>query len=67
MHHGGPYPASTDNRFGAVGIDAIDRFLRPVCFQNFPDDHLPEILKDKNPFKIARRINGEMSFAEIIR
>jgi NADP-dependent aldehyde dehydrogenase len=67
MHHGGPYPASTDCRFGAVGIDAIDRFLRPICFQNFPDDLLPDILKDKNPCKIARRINGKMSFAEIIR
>jgi alpha-ketoglutaric semialdehyde dehydrogenase len=35
MHHGGPYPASTDSRFTAVGTAAIQRWLRPVCFQNF--------------------------------
>jgi alpha-ketoglutaric semialdehyde dehydrogenase len=67
MHHGGPYPASTDNRFGAVGIDAIERFLRPLCFQNFPDSLLPDLLKDKNPLNVLRRINGKLSFAEIIR
>ncbi len=38
MHHGGPYPASTDARFTAVGTDAIYRWLRPISFQNFPDD-----------------------------
>ena len=54
-------------RFGAVGPDAAQRFLRPVCFQNFPDVLLPDALKDKNPLKILRRINGELSFAEIIR
>jgi alpha-ketoglutaric semialdehyde dehydrogenase len=66
MHHGGPYPASTDNRFGAVGVDSIERFLRPLCFQNFPDSLLPDALKDKNPLNILRRINGKLSFAEII-
>jgi alpha-ketoglutaric semialdehyde dehydrogenase len=35
MQHGGPYPASTDSRFTAVGTAAIRRWLRPVCFQNF--------------------------------
>jgi 2,5-dioxopentanoate dehydrogenase len=35
MHHGGPFPATTDSRFTAVGKDAIWRFLRPISFQNF--------------------------------
>lgn len=35
MHHGGPFPATTDSRFTAVGRDAIWRFLRPVTLQNF--------------------------------
>ncbi len=67
MHHGGPYPASSDSRFGAVGVDSIERFLRPLCFQNFPDALLPDLLKDKNPLNVLRRVNGELSFAEIIR
>jgi NADP-dependent aldehyde dehydrogenase len=45
MHHGGPYPATTDARFTAVGIDAIKRWLRPVAFQNFPLELLPVELK----------------------
>jgi NADP-dependent aldehyde dehydrogenase len=67
MQHGGPFPASTDLRFGAVGADSIQRFLRPICYQNFPDSFLPEILKDANPLNANRRINGYFSFAEIIR
>ena len=45
MVHGGPYPATTDSRSTSVGITAIYRFTRPVCFQNFPDALLPEELK----------------------
>ncbi len=41
MHHGGPYPATTDSRFSSVGETAIQRFLRPVCYQNFFDELLP--------------------------
>jgi NADP-dependent aldehyde dehydrogenase len=40
MHHGGPWPASTDSRFTSVGTAAIRRWLRPVCFQNFPPGSL---------------------------
>ncbi len=58
MHHGGPYPAASDSRFSAVGIDAIQRFVRPVAFQDFPDDLLPEPLKNKNPLSILRRVNA---------
>ena len=46
MTHGGPYPASTDVRFTAVGHHAIRRWLRPVTYQNFPEDLLPDDLKD---------------------
>ncbi|MEN9401145.1 MAG: hypothetical protein RL632_2248 [Bacteroidota bacterium] len=58
MHHGGPYPAASDSRFSAVGIDSIQRFVRPVTFQNFPDHLLPEPLKNKNPLAILRRVNA---------
>lgn len=58
MLHGGPYPASTDSRFTAVGVDAIKRWLRPFSYQNWPPNLLPEALKDSNPLKITRRING---------
>ncbi|HOZ68175.1 MAG TPA: aldehyde dehydrogenase (NADP(+)) [Chitinophagaceae bacterium] len=56
MQHGGPFPASTDSRFGSVGADAIKRFARPLSFQNWPDELLPEELKEANPLGIARAI-----------
>lgn len=56
MQHGGPFPASTDSRFGSVGADAIKRFARPLSFQNWPDELLPEELKEGNPLGIARAI-----------
>ena len=46
MHHGGPYPATTDSRFTSVGATAIKRFLRPVCYQNFNKNLLPLELLD---------------------
>jgi NADP-dependent aldehyde dehydrogenase len=45
MTHGGPYPASTDSRFTAVGNQAIKRWVRPFSFQDFPEELLPEFLK----------------------
>lgn len=59
QNHGGPYPATTDSRFTAVGTDAIKRFVRPVAFQNFPDALLPDELKNSNPLKIWRLFDGE--------
>ena len=58
MMHGGPYPATTDSRFTAVGIHSIKRFLRPVAYQNAPQTLLPAPLKNENPNKIVRLING---------
>jgi 2,5-dioxopentanoate dehydrogenase len=61
MHHGGPYPASTDSRFTAVGIDSISRFSRPIVFQNCPQELLPHGLKNVNSLNISRKINGKWS------
>lgn len=59
MHHGGPYPATTDARFTSVGTAAIYRFARPVCYQNFPEALLPLELQDANPRQIWRTIDGQ--------
>jgi NADP-dependent aldehyde dehydrogenase len=59
MVHGGPYPATSDPRFTSVGGLAIDRFARPVCFQNFPQSLLPEELQDANPLGIRRLRDGK--------
>ncbi|MGG7651221.1 aldehyde dehydrogenase (NADP(+)) [Pseudomonas sp. ES4] len=61
MVHGGPYPATSDARGTSVGTLAIDRFLRPVCFQNYPDSLLPEALKNGNPLRIQRLVDGQPS------
>ncbi len=61
MHHGGPYPATTDSKFTSVGTAAILRFLRPVCYQNFPDAALPPELRGKNPRKIWRTVDGSLT------
>ncbi len=58
MVHGGPYPATTDSRTTSVGTDAIYRFTRPVCYQNFPQFLLPDALKDENPLGIVRKSLG---------
>jgi NADP-dependent aldehyde dehydrogenase len=60
MQHGGPFPATTDSRFTSVGADGIRRFARPIAYQNWPNELLPDELKDENPLKIWRTINSEM-------
>ena len=61
MHHGGPFPATTDSRFTSVGADGIKRFARPICFQNWSNDLLPDELKDENPLRIWRTVNSELT------
>jgi 2,5-dioxopentanoate dehydrogenase len=61
MVHGGPYPASTDGRTTSVGTQAIFRFARPVCFQNFPDFRLPRELHNLNPLGIWRMVDGQLT------
>ena len=58
MHHGGPYPATTDVRFTSVGTAALYRFVRPVCYQDFPPELLPDALRDDNPLGLRRMVNG---------
>lgn len=65
MLHGGPYPASTDSRFTAVGVDSIKRFVRPFSFQDWPNNLLPEELKNENPLGILRTVNGVKTNKEI--
>lgn len=60
MVHGGPYPATTAPQSTSVGTGAIKRFVRPVCFQDYPDAILPLALKKDNPLKIWRLLNGNL-------
>ena len=60
MTHGGPYPASADGRSTSVGTRAIERFARPLCYQNFPDPALPEALREANPLGIWRLVDGQI-------
>jgi NADP-dependent aldehyde dehydrogenase len=56
--HGGPWPASTDGRFTSVGTAALERFVRPVAYQNCPQALLPPALRDDNPLRISRLVDG---------
>jgi alpha-ketoglutaric semialdehyde dehydrogenase len=60
MVHGGPYPSTSDGRSTSVGSQAIFRFTRLVCYQGFPDDALPDELKEANPLGIWRMIDGSL-------
>ena len=61
MQHGGPFPATTDSRFSAVGADGIKRFVRPICYQNWANGLLPEELKNENSLQIWRTVNGKLT------
>ncbi|MDQ3397606.1 MAG: aldehyde dehydrogenase (NADP(+)) [Deinococcota bacterium] len=61
MNHGGPYPATTDVRSTSVGTAAILRFVRPICYQGFPQGSLPAEIRDDNPRKIWRLVDGELT------
>jgi len=65
MVHGGPYPASTDSRFTAVGINSIKRWVRPFSFQNWPNELLPNELKNENPLGITRLVDGKLTSSKI--
>ncbi|MHC6591329.1 aldehyde dehydrogenase (NADP(+)) [Arthrobacter sp. C152] len=59
MVHGGPYPATSDSKTTSVGTLAIERFLRPVAYQNFPEQLRPAPLQDANPWNVNRLIDGK--------
>jgi NADP-dependent aldehyde dehydrogenase len=59
MQHGGPYPAASDSRTTSVGTAAILRFVRPLCYQDCPQELLPAELQDANPLHIWRLVDSE--------
>ncbi len=59
MQHGGPFPATSDSRFTSVGVNAIKRFVRPVCYQDFPEHLLPMELQNTNPLNIWRTVDNK--------
>ncbi len=61
MVHGGPYPATSDSRSTSVGSLAIERFLRPVAYQDVPKSLLPSAIADGNPDHLWRRIDGQLT------
>jgi 2,5-dioxopentanoate dehydrogenase len=65
MQHGGPYPATTDSRFTSVGTDAIKRFTRPLSYQNWPQELLPDELKNDNPLNIWRLVDNNFTQSKI--
>ncbi|RYY59444.1 MAG: aldehyde dehydrogenase family protein, partial [Chitinophagaceae bacterium] len=65
MQHGGPFPSTTDSRFTSVGADGIRRFVRPLAFQDMPDQLLPEELKDGNVMQIWRTVNNQLTDSAI--
>lgn len=54
MVHGGPYPSTSDGRSTSVGTLAIERFQRPVCYQDMPAALLPMPLRDDNPWAVRQ-------------
>ncbi len=61
INHGGPYPATTDVRFTSVGTAAIQRWVRPICYQGFPANLLPAELQDDNPSGVQRLVDSDPS------
>ena len=58
MVHGGPFPATSDSRTTSVGTLAMDRFLRPVAYQDVPDALLPSAVRESNPDGLLRLVDG---------
>ncbi|HEV2999966.1 MAG TPA: aldehyde dehydrogenase family protein [Solirubrobacteraceae bacterium] len=67
MHHGGPWPATSAPAHTSVGATAVDRFLRPVVYQDAPDALLPPALQDANPLNLLRRVDGERTREPVVR
>lgn len=65
MVHGGPYPSSTDPRFTSVGTSSIKRWVRPFSYQNWPNELLPEELKNENSLGISRLVNNKITNGKI--
>lgn len=61
MHHGGPFPATTNPLHTSVGATSLRRFLRPVAYQGLPGVLLPPAVQDSNPWRVPQRIDGELN------
>jgi NADP-dependent aldehyde dehydrogenase len=55
QQHGGPYPATSLDSSTSVGTAAIERWLRPVAFQNMPEALLPAAVRDSNPWSVPQQ------------
>lgn len=60
QQHGGPFPATTNVLHTSVGAGAVRRFLRPITWQNWPDELLPPAVRAANPWGLPRRVDGEL-------
>jgi NADP-dependent aldehyde dehydrogenase len=58
QQHGGPWPATSSPAHTSVGAAALDRFTRPVAYQDVPDGALPPALREGNPWRLPRRVDG---------
>jgi len=67
MVHGGPFPATSDSRTTSVGSLAIERWQRPVCYQDVPAELLPDALADANPWALTRRVDGVLELGDSSR
>lgn len=65
LHHGGPYPATSNAAYTSVGLPALRRFQRPISYQNCPDSLLPPALRDHNTLGLARLLDGERTSADV--
>ncbi|AKU16274.1 aldehyde dehydrogenase (NADP(+)) [Luteipulveratus mongoliensis] len=63
QQHGGPFPATTAPGTTSVGTAAIDRFLRPVAYQGWPQSALPAPLQDSNPWGVPQNIDERTTYA----
>jgi NADP-dependent aldehyde dehydrogenase len=64
MQHGGPWPATTSAGFTSVGATAIQRWIRPVCYQDVPESLLPPALRMANLWRLPRRVDGRLVIAD---
>ena len=65
MTHGGPFPATSNSKFTSVGLTAVQRWVRPISYQDWPQGLLPKALKNENPLKIMRQVNGKFNNASL--
>ncbi len=60
MHHGGPFPSTTNQQYTSVGARAVARFVAPSCVQNAPAGFLEPPVRDDNPWRLPRRLDGHL-------